>query len=80
MSHSNVGLIGSTFFGGGGCSSRQAARCAASNDRNAFANRVGRPSLYTSYTVFCRGVGPVEWHYEDGFGNGYEAVLKAKGF
>lgn len=35
---------------------------------------------YTSYTVFCRGVGPVEWHYEDGFGNGYEAVLTAKGF
>jgi len=35
---------------------------------------------YPSYTVFCRGVGPVEWHYEDGFGNGYEAVLTAKSF
>lgn len=35
---------------------------------------------YTSYTVFCRGVGPIEWHYEDGLGNGYEAVLTAKGF
>lgn len=35
---------------------------------------------YTSYTVFCRGVGPIEWHYEDGLGNGYEATLTAKGF
>lgn len=35
---------------------------------------------YTSYTVFCRGVGPVKWHYEDGLGNGYEAVLTAKSF
>lgn len=35
---------------------------------------------YTSYTVFCRGVGPIEWHYEDGLGNGYEATLTAKSF
>jgi hypothetical protein len=35
---------------------------------------------YTSYTTFCRGVGPVKWHYEDGFGNGYEAILTAKNF
>jgi hypothetical protein len=35
---------------------------------------------YTSYTVFCRGVGPVKWHYEDGLGNGYEAVLTRKSF
>jgi hypothetical protein len=35
---------------------------------------------YTSYTIFCRGVGPVKWHYEDGFGNGYEAILTAKSF
>lgn len=35
---------------------------------------------YPSYTVFCRGVGPVHWHYEDGFGNGYDAVLRSKNF
>lgn len=35
---------------------------------------------FDSYTVFCRGVGPVKWHYEDGFGNGYEAVLLSKNF
>ena len=35
---------------------------------------------YSSYTVFCRGVGPIHWHYEDGFGNGYDAVLTAKNF
>lgn len=35
---------------------------------------------YESYTVFCRGVGAVHWHYEDGFGNGYDAVLTAKNF
>jgi hypothetical protein len=35
---------------------------------------------YASYTVFCRGVGPVHWHYEDGFGNGYDAVLVSKSF
>lgn len=29
----------------------------------------------TSYTQYCRGVGPVKWHYVDGFGNGYDAVL-----
>ncbi len=35
---------------------------------------------FESYTVFCRGVGPVHWHYEDGFGNGYDALLTAKNF
>lgn len=35
---------------------------------------------YTSYIVLCRGVGPVKWHYEDGFGNGYEAIMTAKNF
>jgi hypothetical protein len=35
---------------------------------------------YTSYLLLCRGVGPVKWHYEDGLGNGYEAVLTAKNF
>jgi hypothetical protein len=33
-----------------------------------------------SYTTFCRGVGPVHWHYEDAFGNGYDALLTAKNF
>lgn len=35
---------------------------------------------YTSYILLCRGVGPVKWHYEDGFGNGYEAIMTAKSF
>ena len=35
---------------------------------------------YTSYTLLCRGVGPVKWHFEDGVGNGYEAILTAKNF
>jgi hypothetical protein len=35
---------------------------------------------YESYTVFCRGVGPVRWHYEDGWGNGYDATLTSKNF
>lgn len=35
---------------------------------------------YTSYIQLCRGVGPVKWHYETGFGNGYEATLTAKNF
>jgi len=35
---------------------------------------------YTSYILLCRGVGPVKWHYEDGLGNGYEAILTAKNF
>ena len=30
---------------------------------------------YESSTVFCRGVGPVRWHYDDGLGNGYDALL-----
>jgi hypothetical protein len=33
-----------------------------------------------SYTIFCRGVGPVHWHYEDTFGNGYDAQLTSKNF
>lgn len=37
-------------------------------------------AAYTSYILLCRGVGPVKWHYEDGFGNGYEAILTAKNF
>jgi hypothetical protein len=35
---------------------------------------------YTSSIVLCRGVGPVNWHYEDGLGNGYEAIMTAKNF
>lgn len=35
---------------------------------------------YSSYTILCRGVGPVKWHYNDGLGNGYEAILTAKNF
>lgn len=35
---------------------------------------------YDSFTTFCRGVGPVHWHFEDGFGNGYDAVLASKSF
>jgi hypothetical protein len=35
---------------------------------------------FSSYIVLCRGVGPVKWHFEDGLGNGYEAILTAKNF
>jgi hypothetical protein len=35
---------------------------------------------YTSYILLCRGVGPVRWHFEDGWGNGYDATLVAKSF
>jgi hypothetical protein len=35
---------------------------------------------YPTYTVFCRGIGPVHWHYEDGHGNGFEAVLRSLSF
>jgi hypothetical protein len=28
-----------------------------------------------NYTRFCRGVGPVQWHFVDTSGNGYDAVL-----
>jgi len=35
---------------------------------------------YSSYIVLCRGVGPVKWHYDNGFGNGYDAILTAKNF
>jgi hypothetical protein len=34
---------------------------------------------YESYTLFCRGVGPVHW-YTKNAGNGYEAILTAKNF
>jgi hypothetical protein len=30
---------------------------------------------YPSYTVFCRGIGPVKWYVKDLAGNGYEADL-----
>ena len=33
-----------------------------------------------SFTVFCRGVGPIKWHYKDASGNGYDAVMTAKNF
>ena len=33
-----------------------------------------------SYTVFCRGTGPIHWHYDDGSGNGYDALLTSKNF
>lgn len=39
-----------------------------------------RDVSYDSYTIFCRGVGPVHWHYEDGLGNGYDAILTNKNF
>lgn len=35
---------------------------------------------YSSYIILCRGVGPVKWHYDTGFGNGYDAILTAKSF
>lgn len=35
---------------------------------------------YPYYTTFCRGVGPIHWHYEDGFGNGYDATIISKNF
>lgn len=37
-------------------------------------------AAFTSYITLCRGVGPVKWHYEDGLGNGYEAILTSKNF
>ena len=36
-----------------------------------------RPQVGPSYTTFCRGVGPVRWHYVDASGNGYDAALTA---
>jgi hypothetical protein len=35
---------------------------------------------YPSYTVFCRGVGPVRWYTKDKAGNGYDAQLVSKSF
>lgn len=37
-------------------------------------------AAFESYILLCRGVGPVRWHYDDGFGNGYDAVLVSKNF
>ena len=34
-----------------------------------------KPTVGTSYTTFCRGVGPVRWHFVDASGNGYDATL-----
>jgi len=34
-----------------------------------------KPTLGTSFTTFCRGVGPVRWRFVDGSGNGYDATL-----
>lgn len=34
-----------------------------------------KPTVGTSYTTFCRGVGPVRWHFVDPSGNGYDATL-----
>lgn len=36
-----------------------------------------KPTVGTSYTTFCRGVGPVRWHFVDASGNGYDAALTA---
>jgi hypothetical protein len=36
-----------------------------------------RPQIGPSYTTFCRGVGPVRWHFVDATGNGYDATLTA---
>lgn len=33
-----------------------------------------------SFTTFCRGVGPIRWHYRDAMGNGYDATLTSKSF
>jgi hypothetical protein len=38
-----------------------------------------KPQVGSSYTTFCRGVGPVRWHFVDGSGNGYDATLTAHG-
>jgi hypothetical protein len=32
-----------------------------------------------SFTTFCRGIGPVRWHFVDQGGNGYDATLTAYG-
>jgi hypothetical protein len=34
----------------------------------------------SSFTIFCRGVGPVRWYVKDAGGNGYDAKLTAKNF
>ena len=36
-----------------------------------------RPTVGTSYTTLCRGIGPVRWHFVDASGNGYDAKLTA---
>lgn len=35
---------------------------------------------FPSYTIFCRGVGPVRWYVKDLSGNGYDAQLIGKSF
>jgi hypothetical protein len=35
---------------------------------------------YSTYAIFCRGVGPVRWYTKDAQGNGYDAELSAKNF
>jgi hypothetical protein len=39
-----------------------------------------KPSAGTSYTTFCRGIGPVSWHFVGADGNGYDAQLTAHKF
>lgn len=36
-----------------------------------------KPQVGESYTTFCRGIGPVRWHFVDGSANGYDASLTA---
>lgn len=33
-----------------------------------------------SFTIFCRGVGPIHWHLKDAAGNGFDARLTEKNF
>jgi hypothetical protein len=30
-----------------------------------------------AYATFCRGIGPVRWHFVEQSGNGYDATLTA---
>jgi len=40
--------------------------------------RATETASFTSYTLFCRGVGPVHWYRKDASGNGFEAQLASK--
>lgn len=42
--------------------------------------RAEQTGSYPSYTIFCRGVGPVVWYTKDLSGNGYQAKLVSKNF